>query len=95
MQQRIAGSFARASRICLRLIAFLIPALSFAGGPDHVQVQMENVNFHVGHGVELRVRYLAGQLASAMSRNGTGAATSQPPTSTCLRPKRSDRRPAK
>jgi len=66
MQQRIAGSFARASRICLRLIAFLIPALSFAGGPDHVQVQMENVNFHVGHGVELRVRYLAGQLASAM-----------------------------
>ena len=30
-----------------------------------------------------------------ISRNGTGTATSQPATSTCLRPKRSDRRPAR
>lgn len=53
------------SRICLRLLAFLIPALSFAGGSDQVQVRMENVNFHVGGGVELRVFQLTGQLASA------------------------------
>ncbi len=42
-----------------------MPALSFAGGSDRVQVRMENVNFHVGHGVELRVLHLTGQLASA------------------------------
>jgi hypothetical protein len=43
----------------------LIPAMSFAGGSDRVQVRMENVNFHVGHGVELRVLHLTGQLAGA------------------------------
>src|SRR6185503_11296519 len=59
------GRFASASRSCLRLLVFLIPALSFAGGADQVQVRMENVNFHVGHGVELRVLYLTGRLASA------------------------------
>ena len=47
------------------LLVVLIPAISFAGGSDHVQVRMENVNFHVGHGVELRVLYLDGRLASA------------------------------
>ncbi len=35
------------------------------------------------------------QLGAHMSRKGTGAATSQPATSTCLRPKRSERRPAR
>jgi hypothetical protein len=35
------------------------------------------------------------QLGAHMSRNGTGTATSQPPTSTCLRPKRSESRPAR
>jgi len=43
----------------------LIPAMSFAGGSDRVQVRMENVNFHVGHGVELRVLHLTGRLAGA------------------------------
>jgi hypothetical protein len=37
--------------------------MTFAGESDRVQVRMENVNFHVGHGVELRVLYLTGQLA--------------------------------
>jgi len=35
------------------------------------------------------------QLGAHMSRKGTGAATSQPATSTCLRPKRSESRPAR
>ncbi|OHE86656.1 MAG: hypothetical protein A2579_03560 [Lysobacterales bacterium RIFOXYD1_FULL_69_11] len=35
------------------------------------------------------------QSGAHISRNGTGIATSQPATSTCLRPKRSDRRPAR
>ena len=35
------------------------------------------------------------QLGAHMSKNGTGAATSQPATNTCLRPKRSDKRPAR
>jgi hypothetical protein len=35
------------------------------------------------------------QLGAHMSRKGTGMATSQPPTSTCLRPNRSEKRPAK
>ena len=39
--------------------------MSFAGGSDRVQVRMENVNFHVGHGVELRVLHLSGRLAGA------------------------------
>jgi hypothetical protein len=47
------------------LLVFLIPVLSLAGGSDQVQVRMENVNFHVGHGVELRVLHLTGRLASA------------------------------
>jgi hypothetical protein len=47
------------------LLVFLIPALSFADRSDQVQVRMENVNFHVGHGVELRVLHLSGRLASA------------------------------
>ena len=47
------------------LLVLLMPAMSFAGGSDHVQVRMENVNLHVGHGVELRVLYLTGRLASA------------------------------
>ena len=34
------------------------------------------------------------QLGAHIKRNGTGAATSHPRTSTCLRPKRSERRPA-
>jgi predicted lysophospholipase L1 biosynthesis ABC-type transport system permease subunit len=34
------------------------------------------------------------QLGAHMSKNGTGAATNHPRTSTCLRPMRSDRRPA-
>ena len=65
MHRRAAGSFAIASRICLCLFPFLIPLLLFAGGSDQVQVRMENVNFHVGNGVELRVFYLTGRLASA------------------------------
>jgi hypothetical protein len=64
MQHRTSGRFASASRICLRLLVVLIPAMSFAAGSDQVQVRMENVNFHVGHGVELRVLYLTGRLAS-------------------------------
>jgi hypothetical protein len=67
MQHHAAGSFASASRICLRLLVCLIPALSFAGGADQVQVRMENVNFHVGHGVELRVLHLTGRLVGATS----------------------------
>src|SRR5262245_23451300 len=47
------------------LLVFLIPALSFAGGSEQVRVRMENVNFHVGRGVELHVLYLTGRLASA------------------------------
>jgi hypothetical protein len=47
------------------LLVFLTPALAFAGGADRVQVRMENVNFHVGYGVELRVAYLTGRLAGA------------------------------
>jgi hypothetical protein len=39
--------------------------VSFAGGADRVQVRMENVNFHIGYGVELRVAYLTGRLAGA------------------------------
>ena len=35
------------------------------------------------------------QVGAHISRNGTGAATSQPATSTCLRPKRSESRPAR
>ena len=35
------------------------------------------------------------QLGAHIRRNGTGAATSQPATSTCLRPKRSESRPAR
>jgi hypothetical protein len=35
------------------------------------------------------------QSGAHISKNGTGTATSQPPTSTALRPKVSDRRPAK
>ena len=35
------------------------------------------------------------QLGAHISRNGTGAATSQPATRTCLRPTRSERRPAR
>jgi hypothetical protein len=65
MRHRTARRFAIASRICGHLFAFLIPALSFAGGSDQVQVRMENVNLHVGGGVELRVFHLAGRLASA------------------------------
>ena len=38
-----------------------------------------SIQFHVG---------------AHISRNGTGTATSQPATSTCLRPTRSERRPA-
>ena len=53
-----------APRICLLLLVSLMPALAFAGGSDQVQVRMENVNFHVGHGVELRVLHLTGRLAS-------------------------------
>ena len=34
------------------------------------------------------------QLGAHIRRKGTGTATSQPATSTCLRPKRSDNRPA-
>ena len=49
----------------LLLVLLLIPAMSFAAGTDRVDVRMENVNLHVGHGVELRVLYLAGRLASA------------------------------
>jgi hypothetical protein len=47
------------------LLVVLMPAMSFAGGPDRVQVRMENVNFHVGQGVELQVLYLTGQLVGA------------------------------
>ena len=65
MHHRAAGRCTIASRICLCLLTFLISALSFAGGSDQVQVRMENVNFHVGNGVELRVFYLTGRLASA------------------------------
>ena len=35
------------------------------------------------------------QLGAHINKNGTGAATSQPPTNTCLRPKRSESRPAR
>jgi hypothetical protein len=65
MQQRAAGRFANASRTCVGLLVFLIPAISVAAGPDRVQVRMENVNLHVGYGVELRVLHLTGQLSSA------------------------------
>jgi len=65
MQHRSAGRFANASRICLSLLLSLIPATSFPGGADRVQVRMENVNVHVGYGVELRVAYLIGRLAGA------------------------------
>ena len=34
------------------------------------------------------------QLGAHIRRNGTGAAASHPATSTCLRPRRSDKRPA-
>jgi hypothetical protein len=47
------------------LVVFLIPAISLAARPEPVQVRMENVNFHVGQGIELRVLHLAGRLASA------------------------------
>jgi hypothetical protein len=47
------------------LLVLLTPVLSFAGGSDQVQVRMENVNFHVGHGIELRVLHLTGRLAGA------------------------------
>ena len=35
------------------------------------------------------------QLGAHISRNGTGTATSQPADEMCLRPKRSERRPAR
>jgi hypothetical protein len=35
------------------------------------------------------------QLGAHIRRNGTGGGDSHPPTSTCLRPKRSERRPAR
>ena len=63
MPYRATGRFATGLRICLALLVCLIPVTSFAGGSDRVQVRMENVNFHVGQGVELRVFYLTGWLA--------------------------------
>ena len=35
------------------------------------------------------------QLGAHINRKGTGTANSQPPTRICLRPKRSDQRPAR
>ncbi len=45
--------------------------------------------------VRPRLTPSSNQLGAHISRNGTGIATSQPPTKTCLRPKRADRRPAR
>jgi len=46
------------------LLVVLASTVSVAGASDQVHVRMENVNFHVGHGVELRVHQLSGRLAS-------------------------------
>ena len=47
------------------LVVLLIPSLSFAARSEPVHVRMENVNFHVGDNVELRVVHLAGRLVGA------------------------------
>lgn len=47
------------------LIGLLVPSTLAAADPVRVSTRMQNVNFHMGNGVELHVRTLSGRLVSS------------------------------